>query len=91
VASDKSADKKQEYGDQAMRMLRFAEQSGYKNAAHIAKDKDLNVLRGRDDFKKLMQSLASPGRSNPPGCPQRSNGRPPLRKWRTDWHLCALR
>jgi tetratricopeptide (TPR) repeat protein len=60
LASSKSADKKQEYADQAMRMLRHAVQVGYNDAAHIAKDKDLDVLRQRDDFKKLLESLAKP-------------------------------
>ena len=57
MAASKDANKKKEYADQAMRMLRRAMQSGYRDAAHIAKDKDLDVLRQRDDFKKLMQSL----------------------------------
>ena len=60
LASGKTADKKGEYADQAMRMLRTAVQAGYKDAAHMAGDKDLDVLRERDDFKKLMQSLAKP-------------------------------
>jgi tetratricopeptide (TPR) repeat protein len=60
LASGKVADKKQEYADQAMRMLRQAVQAGFKDAEQMAKDKDLDVLRSRDDFKKLMQSLAKP-------------------------------
>jgi hypothetical protein len=29
----------------------------YKDAAQVAKEKDLDPLRGRDDFKKLLQTL----------------------------------
>lgn len=55
--------KTQEYGDQAMRMLCFAMQSGYKNAADIAKDKDLDVLRGHP------HALHAPARPPLPPCP----------------------
>jgi hypothetical protein len=48
-----------------MRMLRQAVQAGYRDAAHMAKDTDLDVLRERDDFKKLMESLTKP----PADCP----------------------
>jgi serine/threonine protein kinase/tetratricopeptide (TPR) repeat protein len=57
LASTKAADKKQEYTDQAMRMLRHAVQSGYKDTAHIAKDRDLDALRDRGDFKELLVEL----------------------------------
>jgi hypothetical protein len=67
VASGKAADKKKEYADQAMRMLRHAVQSGFKDAAHMDKDKDLDPLRQRDDFKKLMASLAKPTEKAPAG------------------------
>ena len=30
---------------------------GYKNAAHMKRDKDLDPLRQRDDFKKLLTEL----------------------------------
>jgi tetratricopeptide (TPR) repeat protein/tRNA A-37 threonylcarbamoyl transferase component Bud32 len=72
VASDKAADKKQQYADQAMDMLRHAVQAGYKNAAHMAKDKDLDVLRERDDFKKLMQALPQPKEKQPAGVPTKT-------------------
>jgi serine/threonine protein kinase/Tfp pilus assembly protein PilF len=57
LASSKSAGKKQEYADEAMRMLRRAVQAGYKDAAHMARDKDLEVLHGRGDFKKLLDEM----------------------------------
>ena len=60
LASGKSADKKQEYADRAMELLHQAVKAGYKDAAHMAKDKDLDALRGRDDFKKLLADLNPP-------------------------------
>ena len=60
VASGKAADKKQEYADRAMELLHASVKAGYKDAAKLAKDRDLDVLRERDDFKKLMQALAKP-------------------------------
>jgi len=32
-------------------------QAGYKDAAHMKKDTDLDALRERDDFKKLFAEL----------------------------------
>jgi tetratricopeptide (TPR) repeat protein len=45
------------YGDQAMAMLRGAVAKGWKNAVHMQKDSDLDALRKRDDFKKLLADL----------------------------------
>jgi serine/threonine protein kinase len=58
-----ASDKKKEYAEQAMRCLRHAVQAGYTDVEHMVKDKDLDPLRGREDFRKLMQSLAKPGAS----------------------------
>jgi serine/threonine protein kinase len=58
VAAGKDAGKKKEYADRAMELLQRAVKAGYKDAAHMAKDKDLDVLRQREDFKKLMEALA---------------------------------
>ena len=57
VASAKIADKKQEYADRAMELLRQAVKAGYKDAAHMAKDPDLDPLRDREDFQKLLAEL----------------------------------
>jgi eukaryotic-like serine/threonine-protein kinase len=57
IASGKIADKKQEYADRAMEMLQKAVKAGYKDAAHMKKDTDLDPLRGREDFKKLLAEL----------------------------------
>jgi tetratricopeptide (TPR) repeat protein len=45
------------YADQALAMLRDAVAKGYKDAAHVKKDKDLDPLRERADFKKLLEEL----------------------------------
>jgi hypothetical protein len=47
--------------EQAMAWLKKAVAAGYKDAAHMQKDKDLDALRHRDDFKKLMAELAAGG------------------------------
>ncbi len=57
VAGAKIADKKQEYADRAMELLTLARAAGYKDAAHMKKDSDLDPLRSRDDFKKLLADL----------------------------------
>ena len=33
--------------------------AGWSDAAHMAKDKDLDAIRGREDFKKLIEELAA--------------------------------
>ncbi len=60
VASGKVVDKKQPYADRAMALLHEAVQAGYKDAAHMKEDTDLDALRARDDFKKLLAELAKP-------------------------------
>jgi serine/threonine protein kinase/tetratricopeptide (TPR) repeat protein len=42
------------YGDAAMKLLREAVSKGWKDAAHIKKDTDLDPLRQRKDFQKLV-------------------------------------
>jgi serine/threonine protein kinase/tetratricopeptide (TPR) repeat protein len=42
------------YGDEAMTMLRDAVAKGFHDVAHMKEDKDLDGLRGREDFKKLF-------------------------------------
>jgi tetratricopeptide (TPR) repeat protein len=44
-------------GDQAVAALRRAVAAGYKDAAHMKQDKDLDSLRGLEDFKKLIADL----------------------------------
>jgi hypothetical protein len=50
------------YGDQALAMLRTAVARGYKDAAHMKEDKDLDPLRGRGDFQKLLAELEAAAR-----------------------------
>jgi tetratricopeptide (TPR) repeat protein len=57
VASGKVAGKKQEYSARAMELLHKAVHAGFKDAAHIKQDSDLDALRDRDDFKKLLAGL----------------------------------
>jgi hypothetical protein len=45
------------YGDEAMKLLRDAVAKGFQDAAHMKKDSDLDPLRGRDDFQKLLADL----------------------------------
>jgi serine/threonine-protein kinase len=45
------------YGDRAMEVLRQALAKGYKDGAQLKKDTDLDPLRGRDDFQKLLAEL----------------------------------
>jgi tetratricopeptide (TPR) repeat protein len=57
VASDKIADKKQEYADRAMELLRKTVHASWKYAPHMAEDTDLDSLRNREDFKKLISEF----------------------------------
>jgi tetratricopeptide (TPR) repeat protein len=43
--------------DRAVAWLKQAIAAGYKDAAHMAKDKDLDALRDREGFKKLVAEL----------------------------------
>ncbi len=47
----------QGYADGAMLLLRQAVDRGFKDAAHMKKDTDLQPLRGREDFRKLIAEL----------------------------------
>jgi tetratricopeptide (TPR) repeat protein len=59
VASGKVAGKKPEYADRAMELLNRAVKTGYNNAAHMAQDADLDPLRNREDFQKLLADLSA--------------------------------
>jgi tetratricopeptide (TPR) repeat protein/tRNA A-37 threonylcarbamoyl transferase component Bud32 len=54
----------QEYADRAMATLRQAAAHGYRGAAHVQKDPDLDPLRSRDDFRRLLDELE---KAKPPG------------------------
>src|SRR5262249_16165719 len=50
------------YGDAAMKLLRDAVSTGYKDVAHMKKDTDLDPLRQQDDFQKLVAELEGKGK-----------------------------
>jgi serine/threonine protein kinase len=45
------------YGDAAMKFLRDAVSKGYKDVPHMKQDTDLDPLRKREDFQKLIAEL----------------------------------
>jgi hypothetical protein len=47
--------------DRAMAWLKQAVAAGYKNAAHLKRDKDLDALRDRTDFAQLVTTLEGTG------------------------------
>jgi len=63
--SDADAEKQSKIeADRAMDWLRKAVAAGYRNAAHMDKDADLDVLRKRPDFIQLMADLkAAPAKT----------------------------
>jgi hypothetical protein len=46
--------------DRAMAWLNRAVAAGFEDRAHMAKDADLDMLREREDFEKLMSTLPLP-------------------------------
>ena len=60
VASDKLPGNREEYAVRAVELLRRAIAAGYKDRAHMEKDGDLDALRGRADYKKLLTTLPNP-------------------------------
>ena len=59
LASAKIAGKKKEYADRAMELLQKAVNAGWNNARHTATDTDLDPLRDREDFKKLLVDITT--------------------------------
>ena len=47
------------YAGRAVELLRQAVAKGYKDIAHLKRDKDLDALRQRGDFKLLLAGLES--------------------------------
>jgi hypothetical protein len=50
------------YGDAAIRLLRDAVSKGYKDVAHMKKDTDLDPLRQREDYKRIVADLEGNGK-----------------------------
>jgi tetratricopeptide (TPR) repeat protein len=48
----------QSYGDEAVKYLRQAVSQGFRDLEHMKKDADLDPLRLREDFQKLLTELA---------------------------------
>jgi serine/threonine-protein kinase len=48
---------RQHYADEAVNALRLAIARGYKDLDRLKKEKDLDCLRGRDDFQQLVRDL----------------------------------
>jgi tetratricopeptide (TPR) repeat protein len=57
LSQDKRKELRNSYGDRAMNALRRAVEFGYKDVVNLQKDKQLDPLRERDDFKKLLAEL----------------------------------
>jgi hypothetical protein len=50
------------YGNAAMKLLREAVSKGYKDVMHMKNDPDLDPLRQREEFKKLVAELEGKGK-----------------------------
>jgi serine/threonine protein kinase/tetratricopeptide (TPR) repeat protein len=57
VASGKITAQQTTYADRAMEFLQKAVKTGYNNAAHMKQDTDLDALRKRADFQKMIADL----------------------------------
>ena len=57
LAEAKRKELAQGYGQQAMTLLRQAVKHGFTDAAHMQKDSDLDPLRQRDEFRKLLADM----------------------------------
>jgi serine/threonine-protein kinase len=64
VVKDK-AGPREKYASRAVELLRQAVARGYKNVAHMNKDSDLDALRQREDFKKLIAELEKEKNKSP--------------------------
>jgi tetratricopeptide (TPR) repeat protein len=65
IASGKSTEKKQPYADRAIDLLHKAVKAGWSDAAYAAQDTFLDPIRGREDFKKLIEDLAKKSPAKP--------------------------
>lgn len=59
VASTKIPEKQGEYTDRAMEILRQATTAGWNDPLTLANNKDIDPLREREDFKRLLAELDS--------------------------------
>jgi tetratricopeptide (TPR) repeat protein len=66
IASGKLADRKDEHASRAVELLRQAVKAGFDDAALMSKDADLDPLRDRKDFQKLLADLPAKPAAPPP-------------------------
>jgi serine/threonine protein kinase len=66
AASGLTAADGQALADQAMKTLSAAVAAGYRDVAHMRKDTDLDALRKRDDFQKLLADLQAKQKAKSP-------------------------
>jgi hypothetical protein len=66
AGSGLTAAERQAAADKAMDALRRAVAGGYRNVALFRTDTDLDALRQREDFQKLMQELEAKGKEGGP-------------------------
>jgi serine/threonine-protein kinase len=55
--SDEERKEKDKYCDLVMETLRMARASGFKDAERLRKDKELDVVRGHEDFQRLLREI----------------------------------
>jgi serine/threonine protein kinase len=65
ASQEARADQSRFYGDEAMKMLRDAVARGFKDAAQMKKDRNLDPLRERQDFRKLLGELETAKAAKP--------------------------
>jgi hypothetical protein len=59
---------RERYGARALALLRQAVKAGFKDAARVKRDSDLDPIRDRPDFQKLLRELEQKGLPDkPPG------------------------
>lgn len=63
IASRTVDDKRQEYSDRAVTLLQKSVDAGWRDASHFKEDADLEPLRNREDFQKLIDSIEEAARS----------------------------
>jgi hypothetical protein len=57
AAKEPDARQKEALADEAVALLRQALAKGYRDTAHLKQDQDLDILRPREDFDRLLKSL----------------------------------
>jgi tetratricopeptide (TPR) repeat protein len=65
LASATAPQQKDKYARRALELLHQAVAKGYKDVKNIKQDEDLNSLRGRDDFRKLLAEMDKPSPPRP--------------------------